>query len=66
MGRYLVFARSEYAEPLRHQGDLEVPGGADPAALARARFGDGWVELVLVPESAIEWVMREAPVEARA
>ena len=57
MERYRVLGRTAYADPLEHQGTLEA---ADDAAAARAaleRFGDRWVELVLVPERAVHWVV---------
>jgi hypothetical protein len=58
MANYLVFARTEYAEPLEHKGDLEA---ADDEAreLAVERFGEEWLELTLVPEREIHWVLRE-------
>ncbi|HET8631611.1 MAG TPA: hypothetical protein VFL91_29670 [Thermomicrobiales bacterium] len=65
MDRYLVFARRQYDEPLAHQGDVEVAAGEDPAGPALARFGDDWLELVLIPEAAIERVPLEAEAEAR-
>ena len=57
MERYRVLGRTAYAEPLEHQGMLEA---ADDEAAARAaleRYGDRWVELVLVPERAVHWVL---------
>jgi len=55
--RYLVLARHEYVESLTYQGILDAGAGEDPAALARERFGTGWLELVLVPERAVYWVV---------
>ena len=38
MERYLVFARTEYDEPLEHRGDVEAADD-DAAKLARERYG---------------------------
>ena len=62
---YLVFGRTAYAEPLEHLGALE----ADSARRARrdslARFGRRWVELSLVPQADIVWVLREREEDRR-
>jgi hypothetical protein len=58
MARYLVFARTEYAEPLTHRGEVEAADGDEGAELALERHGRDWVELVLVPEAAIRWILR--------
>jgi hypothetical protein len=52
--RYRVLGRTAYPEPLEHQGTVEAP---DDRAAALERFGDRWVELVLVPERAVHWVI---------
>jgi hypothetical protein len=59
MERYLVFARTRYEDPLSQEGTLEIDAGDDAAArAARAteRFGDHWLELVLIPAGALFWV----------
>lgn len=67
MDNYLVFARPEYEEPLEYQGTLAEESGKDVQALAVERFGERWVELVLIPEARVHWVMREeAEVESPA
>lgn len=53
--RYMVFARKEYAEPLRFQGEWEGP--ADPEAVFES-IGRNWLEVVLVPYRAVRWVIR--------
>ena len=58
MERYLVFARTEYAEPLEHRGDVEAAGNEDAAKLARSATGD-WLEMSLVPVSKAYWAERE-------
>jgi hypothetical protein len=55
--RYRVLGRTAYAEPLEHQGVLEAADDAAAAAAALERYGDRWVELVLVPERAVHWVL---------
>jgi hypothetical protein len=56
MSRYLVFARERYEEPLELQGDVEADGddAAREAAPADAKF----IEIQLVPDDAIRWVVR--------
>lgn len=61
--RYLVFARKAYAEPLRYQGALEAEG--NPKGKAEQAFGEEWLEVVLVPEAAVRWVVREREEVAR-
>ena len=68
MNDYLIFARTEYGEPVEHQGNIEAPGDEEAKKLAVERFGEEWLELVLVPERDVHWVMRkeEAEVETSA
>ena len=56
MSRYLVFAREQYAEPLELRGDLE----ADSADAARGAAPDDarFIEIQLVPDDQIRWVVR--------
>jgi hypothetical protein len=56
MSRYLVFAREQYAEPLELQGDLEADG--DEAAKAAAPDDERFIEIQLVPDDQIRWVVR--------
>jgi hypothetical protein len=55
---YRVFARAEYAEPLELKGSVRAAGDRAAADLALRRFGRDWVELVLLPEREIHWVLR--------
>ena len=68
MNDYLVFARTEYSDPVEHQGNIRAVDDEEAKKLAVERFGDEWLELVLVPERDVHWVMRkeEAEVEASA
>lgn len=56
MSRYLVFARERYDEPLELHGDLEADG--DDAARAAAPDDAALIEIQLVPDDAIRWVVR--------
>ena len=56
MSRYLVFARSRYEEPLELHGELEADG--DEAAAAAAPDDAELIEIQLVPEDAIRWVVQ--------
>jgi 1,2-phenylacetyl-CoA epoxidase PaaB subunit len=59
---YRVFARAEYAEPLELKGSVRAAGDRAAADQAVRRFGRDWVELVLLPEREIHWVLR-APLQ---
>ena len=56
MSRYLVFARSRYEEPLELHGELEASD--DEAAAAAAPDDAELIEIQLVPEDAIRWVVQ--------
>ena len=56
MSRYLVFARAEYAEPLELQGDIEAD--SDDAAKQAAPDDPRFIEIQLVPDDQIRWVVR--------
>jgi hypothetical protein len=58
---YRVFARAEYAEPLELKGSVRAAAGRAAADLALRRFGRDWVELVLLPEREIHWVLPAPP-----
>jgi hypothetical protein len=57
--RFMVFARTEYDEPLEHRGDVEAAGNDDAASLAKERYGKDWLEMSLVPLSKVYWAERE-------
>ena len=57
MERYFALGRTAYAEPLEHQGTVEAADDGAAAEAALDRFGDRWVELVLVPERVNHWVV---------
>jgi hypothetical protein len=62
MPTYLIFARKAYQRPLEWIGQLLAESGATPAEAetvelarrARDQFGgEGWVEMVAIPASAV-------------
>jgi hypothetical protein len=55
--RYRVFGRTGYPEPLEFQGTVTAAGDEAAASAALDRHGRRWVELVLIPERAINWVL---------
>ena len=57
MRRYRVFGRTAYPEPLEFQGTVTAAGDDDAAAAALDRHGRRWVELVLIPERSIDWIL---------
>jgi 1,2-phenylacetyl-CoA epoxidase PaaB subunit len=59
MERYLVFARTEYDEPLEHRGGVEAASDEEAAKLALERYGKDWLEMSLVPVSKAYWAERE-------
>ena len=59
MDKYLVFARSEYDEPLEHRGEVEASGDEEAAKLAQEQHGKEWLEMVLVPVSKAYWAEKE-------
>ena len=58
----MVFARTEYDEPLEHRGDAEAADDDDAAKLAKERYGQDWLEMSLVPVSKVYWAERETEV----
>jgi hypothetical protein len=57
--KYLVFARSEYDQPLEHRGDVEAQSDDEAARLAQERYGKDWLEMSLVPVSKAYWAEKE-------
>lgn len=59
MQRYRVFGRTEYAEPLEFRGTVTAADHDTAGEDALRRYGRGWVELVLLPERSIHWILGE-------
>lgn len=66
MNDYMVFARTEYDEPVEHQGKIQAADDEEAKKVAVEQFGGEWLELVLIPERDVHWVMRKEEVEAPA
>jgi hypothetical protein len=64
MGRYRVFGRTAYPAPLEFQGTVTAADHDAASGAALQRFGRGWVELVLLPERSIHWVLGADAAEA--
>ena len=58
MQRYMVFARTEYDEPLEHRGDVEAAGAEEAKAAAVQQFGEDWLEMSLVPADEVFYAQR--------
>jgi len=66
MEKFLVFARTEYEQPLEHRGEVEAGGGEEAGKLALERFGNEWLEMSLVPLGQVYWAEREQETEVGA
>lgn len=55
---YRVFGRAAYGEPLRELGLLAAGHDEQARSESRKRYGDGLIELSLVPEDDVVWVLR--------
>ncbi|HVD35564.1 MAG TPA: hypothetical protein VNB92_01880 [Rubrobacter sp.] len=63
MERYFVFARTEYDEPLQHRGEVEAQGAEEARKAALEQYGEGWLEMSLVPVGQVYWAEREEETE---
>ena len=59
MEKYLVFARTEYDQPVEHRGDVEAGSDEEATKLAKERYGQDWLEMSLVPVSKAYWAEKE-------
>ncbi len=57
MAGYLVFAKDAFEQELTLQGRVEADTPEAAAVVAGERFGDAWVAMTLVPETAARWVV---------
>ncbi|MBV9836973.1 MAG: hypothetical protein JO156_02555 [Solirubrobacterales bacterium] len=60
--RYFVFARQEYDKPVARQGVIAADDADAAGAKARERFED-WLEVRLVPEESVQWIVGPLPAE---
>ena len=60
MVTYLVFGRTDYTKPLHQLGVLEAQNAGQAPNDSVERFGSGWVELSLVAETDVVWLLRGA------
>jgi hypothetical protein len=56
---YLVFARKKAEEALTEVGRVAAPDRKSIGEIARRDFGDGWLEMIAIPESAAAWAIEE-------
>ena len=66
MNDYMVFARTEYSEPVEYQGKIQAVDDEEAKKAALDQFGGEWLELVLVPERDVHWAIRKEEAEATA
>jgi hypothetical protein len=60
--RFLVFARTEYEKPVSRQGVVEAADADAAAEATRERFGDA-LEVRLVPEDSVQWIVGPLPAD---
>jgi len=60
--RFFVFARSEYDQPVSRQGVVDAADADAATEEARERFGDR-LEVRLVPEASVRWIVGPLPAE---
>jgi hypothetical protein len=54
---FVVFARRESQEPLTKIGTVTVGEGDSVEESVSREHGGDWIELVAVPETAMEWAI---------
>jgi hypothetical protein len=60
--RWFVFARREYDQPVARRAAIDAEDVEAATALAHERFGD-WLEVRIVPEAAVRWIVGPLPAE---
>lgn len=61
-----VYGRTEYAEPLTERGRIEAESAEAASEISLAAYPAAWVELVLVPEQGMHWIIGPSDVEVNA
>jgi hypothetical protein len=59
MTAWLLYGRTEYAEPLTARATLADVSDTEVADAARSALPGAWVELVAIPEEALCWTVQE-------
>jgi hypothetical protein len=54
---FVVFARRKSQEPLTKIGTVTVKQGASVEESVSKEHGEDWIELVAIPETAMEWAI---------
>jgi hypothetical protein len=56
---YVVFARRESQQPLTRIGSITVKEGSSVEESVTKEHGEDWIELVAIPDTAMEWAIGE-------
>ena len=56
---YLVFARKKAEEALTEVGRVTAADRASIVEIARRDFGENWLEMIAIPQSAAAWAIEE-------
>lgn len=54
---WLIFGRTDYAQPLRFEGMVEAESAESASAQTLEQKGRDWVELTLLPRSSVHYVL---------
>ena len=54
---FVVFARRKSQEPLTRIGKITVKPGSSVEESVSKEHGEDWIELVAIPETAMEWAI---------
>ncbi|HEX3318336.1 MAG TPA: hypothetical protein VHR88_09970 [Solirubrobacteraceae bacterium] len=60
--RFFVFTRSDYDQPVSRQGAIEAADADTATDAARDRYGDR-LEVRLVPEDSVRWIVGPLPAD---
>ena len=56
---YVVFARNKSQQPLTRIGTVTVKEGTSVEDSVTREHGEDWIELVAIPDTAMEWAIGE-------